>query len=158
MDTTLTRWVYPAPVGGRVGVSAKGGEAVGGILEQIQAQLNRIEARLAKCTEPPGGMVGQRRSPLGARKHMAAVKRRVAEAIERGILPIELGAAIDGEKYYLTQASLAEELGERTRASLGRVKGVSRVANDTAASAVTDEEDAAYRAALERGRRARGDV
>jgi hypothetical protein len=129
---------------------------VGGILEQIQAQLNRIEARLAKCTDPPGGMVGQRRSPLGARKHIAAVKRRVAEAVERGVSPIELGAAIDGEKYYLTQGSLDEELGERTRVSLARVKGAAPAANDTDDSA--EEEDAAYRAALERGRRARGDA
>lgn len=125
---------------------------MGGILEQIQAQLNRIEARLAKCTDPPGGMVGQRKSPLGSRKHMAAVKRRVAEAEARGVAPIELGAAIDGDRFYLTQEALADELGERTRASLARGKGGAQVANDTASS----EEEAAFQAALARGRRTRG--
>lgn len=127
---------------------------MGGILERIEARLDRIEARLAKCSDPPGGMILQRKSPLGARKHMAAVKRRVAEAEARGISPIELGAAIDGEKHYLTQEALAAELGERTRASLAKGKGSPRVANDTA----SDEEEAAYRAALDRGRRSRGNA
>lgn len=123
----------------------------------MQAQLNRIEAavaRLAKCGAP-SGMRGQRKSPLGSRKHIAAVKRRAAEAESQGILPIELGAAIDGEKYYLSEEALAEELGERTRASLARSKGAAQpVANDVA----SPDEEAAFQAALARGRRARGDA
>lgn len=125
---------------------------VGGILEEIKAQLDRIEVRLAKCEGPVAGMVLHRKSPLGARKHMAAVKRRVAAAQAQGIDPIELGAAIDGEKFWLSQASLSEELGERTRLSLSRVKSAEPPANDT-----DTEEQAAYLAALARGRRARGD-
>lgn len=122
---------------------------MGGILEQIQAQLDRIEAKLAKCAGPSGDMVSQRQSPLGGRKHIAAVKRRAAEAEARGIPPLELGAAIDGERYYLSPQALGEELSERTRASLS--KATAPVANDT-------DEDAAYRRSLERGRRARGDA
>jgi hypothetical protein len=130
---------------------------VGGMIEQMQAQLNRIEAavaRLAKCGAP-GGMLPQRKSPLGSRKHREAVKRRVAEAESQGISPIELGAAIDGETFYLTEEAMAEELGERTRASLARSKGAALpVANDIG----SPDEEAAFQAALARGRRARGDA
>lgn len=126
------------------------------MIEQMQAQLNRIEAavaRLAKCGAP-GGMLPQRKSPLGSRKHREAVKRRVADAESQGISPIELGAAIDGETFYLTEEAMAEELGERTRASLARSKGAAPVANDTA----SPDDEAAFQAALARGRRARGDA
>jgi hypothetical protein len=62
-------------------------------------------------------MVEQGFSALGRRKHINAVKRRVAEAIARGVSPSTLGAAIDGERYLLTQESIAEELGQLTVAN-----------------------------------------
>lgn len=76
---------------------------MGGILEQIQAQLNRIEARLAKCTEAPvGDMVDQRRSPLGPRKHCAAVRRMAAEGDTR--------AYKRGKLYMMSREALLEEM------------------------------------------------
>ena len=124
-----------------------------GILEEIRERLERIEARLAK-TDAPAGMVPQKRSPLGARKHRAAVARRVADAEAQGLEPIALGAAIVDDVYYLTRPALDEELGERTRASFAKRGGPpSPAANDTASA----EEEQAFQAALARGRRARGD-
>jgi hypothetical protein len=48
------------------------------------------------------GMIGQEQSPLGRRRHCAAVQRRVASG--------QMGAAIVGRKHLLTQAALSEEL------------------------------------------------
>lgn len=50
-------------------------------------------------------------SPLGPRKHIAAVRRRIAEAETRGVSSVELGAAVDRRRYLLTAESIAEELG-----------------------------------------------
>jgi hypothetical protein len=72
-------------------------------------------------------------SPLGPRKHIAAVRRRVAEAKERDLASTELGAAVMGRRYLLTPESLAEELG---RLPLRKVR--EPVANDT------DAEESAY--------------
>lgn len=77
-----------------------------GILEAIQVQLDRIEARLAKCAAPSAEMVDQRQSPLGRRRHCAAVRRLAAEGDGR--------VAIVGKKHLMTSAALAEELARVT--------------------------------------------
>lgn len=60
----------------------------------------KVERRL-RAAAP--GMIDQARSPLGARRHCAAVKRRLA----RG----EPGASLVGRKHLLTEEALSEELG-----------------------------------------------
>lgn len=56
---------------------------MGGILEDIKAQLDRIELRLAKCEADGDGMVDQHHSPLGPRKHCEVVRRLIAEGDSR---------------------------------------------------------------------------
>ncbi len=101
-----------------------------GILEQIDARLERIEARLAKCAaEPlPGALVDQSRSPLGRRRHCAAVRRMVAEGDAR--------AAVIGRKHLMTEDAL--------RAELSRVS-LAPPANDG-----TPAEASAYQRALDK--------
>lgn len=74
-------------------------------------------------------------SPLGPRIHIAAVRRRMAEAEARGVPSTELGAIVNLRKrrYYLTPESLAEELGSRPMRKVREP-----VANDT------DAEESAY--------------
>jgi hypothetical protein len=59
----------------------------------------RVAARL-RADEP--GMIAQSRSPLGRRRHCAAVKRRVAQH--------EFGAAVVGRQHLLSPEALAQEL------------------------------------------------
>lgn len=73
-------------------------------------------------------------SELGPRKHIQAVRRRIAEAEAQGRPAVELGAAIVGRRYLLTPESMAEELG---RAKAMKPKAA---ANDT------DDEADAYAA------------
>lgn len=87
-----------------------------GILERIEARLERLELHLAKCDTPLGGHVDQRRSPLGRRRHCAAVRRRVLAGDE--------GAAIVGRHFLLSPQALRDEL------ALASQPGVA-VANDT---------------------------
>jgi hypothetical protein len=54
-------------------------------------------------------LVSQATSPLGSRKHCAAVRRRITEH-DAGERPIS-GASINGRRFLLTQEALAEELG-----------------------------------------------
>lgn len=75
---------------------------MGGILERIEERLERLELRLAKCDAPLGGYIDQRSSPLGRRKHCAAVRRRVAAGDE--------GAAIVGRHFMLSPDALRDEL------------------------------------------------
>ena len=91
----------------------------------VKAELNGRDLR----------WIEQAFSPLGPRVHIAAVRRRVAEAEEKGVPSTELGAVADLRKrrYYLTPESLAEELGRRT---VRKVREV--IANDT------DAEESAY--------------
>jgi hypothetical protein len=72
-----------------------------GILEQMAASLERIECFMAK-TRGAEEQVDQKHSPLGSRRHCAAVRRRRAEALG--------GAEIIGKRHLLTRAALAEEL------------------------------------------------
>lgn len=73
-------------------------------------------------------------SPLGPRIHIAAVRRRMAEAEAKGIPSTELGAGMRGKRVYLlTAESVAEELGRRPMR-----KASTPAANDT------DAEESAY--------------
>lgn len=69
----------------------------------LDALADRVVDRWLASTSTR--MVAQTGSPLGPRRHRAAVKRRV----EGG----EGGAAIVGKRHYLTHAALQEELGTR---------------------------------------------
>lgn len=74
--------------------------ALDGILDELAERLAARVAERLRASEP--NMVGQSGSPLGARRHCAAVKRRLA----RG----EPGAAILGRRHLLTAEALGEEL------------------------------------------------
>lgn len=100
-----------------------------GILEQIEARLERIETRLAKCGPVYGdmGLVDQQHSDLGRRKHCAVVRRRIGEG--------EDGAFIVGKRHLLTPEAYREEL---ERENAGKPLDGS------------SEEDAAYRQLMAR--------
>ena len=74
--------------------------ALEGILDELAERLAARVAERLRTGEP--NMVAQSGSPLGARRHCAAVKRRLA----RG----EPGAAILGRRHLLTAEALGEEL------------------------------------------------
>jgi hypothetical protein len=73
-------------------------------LDQLLDELaDRLAARVvSRLRDGEPGMVDQAASPLGARRHCAAVKRRLA----RG----EGGAANVGRRFMLTPEALHEEL------------------------------------------------
>lgn len=79
------------------------------VLNELAQRIGAVVAERLRGGEP--GMVSQEASPLGPRRHCAAVKRRVA----RG----EPGAARIGRKYLLSPDALAEELGRACRAPKG---------------------------------------
>lgn len=87
--------------------------------------------------------IEQANSSLGRRIHIEAVKRRVAEARAKGLSPTELGAAIDGRRYLLSQESMAEELGDRQARGVAKARA-RKAANDQAEAAEGD----AYRNAM----------
>lgn len=100
-----------------------------GILEEIKAQLDRIEVRLAKCEAPlASSMVDQQHSPLTRRKHCEAVRALVAKGDPR--------AYIRGKRCLMTGDALREVM----LADMQRVAG--KPANTT-------EDDAFYRNLLE---------
>ena len=102
---------------------------MGGILEQIQAQLNRIEARLAKTDGED--MVDQSRSDLGPRVHCEVARRLIAAGDQRAVRR--------SRKYLMTRSAIAEALAERALPK-------ARPANDDVA--LPDEEQSAYQQAL----------
>lgn len=71
--------------------------AIGVIAEAI---AERVAARLLAGERP--GWIDQAASPLGRRRHCAAVRRRVAAG--------EPGAAILGRRHVLTAEALGEEM------------------------------------------------
>lgn len=81
--------------------------------------------------------VDQANSALGRRIHIDAVKRRVAQARAQGINPRELGAAIDGRRYLLSQESMAEELGNREAQGAAKAR-MRKVAAEQAAAGESD--------------------
>lgn len=101
----------------------------------VKAELRGVDAR----------WVEQAFSPLGPRKHIAAVRQRIAEAERRGVSPLELGAAMRGKRtYLLTPEAIAEELGK-----LPMRKVREPAANDT------DAEESAYAEVMARAGRGR---
>jgi hypothetical protein len=74
-------------------------------------------------------------SPLGPRRHIAAVRRRMSEAETQGKSPVELGAAVMGRRYLLTPESMAEELARLPEERLAKARAA---ANDV------DDEERAY--------------
>lgn len=99
----------------------------------VRAELRGVDPR----------WIEQAFSSLGPRKHIQAVRNRIAEAEKRGIDPTELGAAIYGRRYLLTPESMAEELGRAKPLAAKR-----RADNDTN----DDAEAEAYAAFLARSR------
>ncbi len=93
-------------------------------MSEVQALLDRLADLLAvrvadRLASTARGMVSQHGSPLGARRHRAAVRRRM----ERG----EPGAAVVGRRHLLSHDALGEELSrasaEKVRAAGGRNEG-----------------------------------
>ncbi len=111
------------------------------LLETITALELKRAKLIARITaeELRGGdprRVAQGLSPLGPRKHIAAVKRRIAEEIEAGEAPGTRGAYKVDRTFLLTQEALAEELGRGSRGAGCRVIKAPRrpvPANDDAA-------------------------
>ncbi len=89
--------------------------------------------------------VDQAHSALTPRVHIAAVKRRLAEASAQGVAPRFLGAKLQGRRFLLSQESMAEEIGARE--AKGVAKARARKASLELAKAESDESEA-YRDAL----------
>lgn len=80
--------------------------------EALIRRLDRLVRAEVRGVDPR--WVEQAFSPLGPRKHIAAVRRRIAEAEAAGRPSTELGAAMRGSRtYLLTPESIAEELARR---------------------------------------------
>ena len=87
-------------------MSAAGGGGIDTLVELFVSELaRRLGTELASTTH---SMVSQHGSPLGARRHRAAVKRR----LENG----QRGAAIVGRRYLLSHDALQCELSALTPA------------------------------------------
>ncbi len=97
---------------------------MGGVLEQIKVQLDRLMKAELRGTDVR--WVEQAFSPLGPRIHIAAARRRIAEADARGVPWLELGVGMRGKRVFLlTPESVAEELGRRP------MRKATPAANDT---------------------------
>ena len=70
------------------------------LLDELAQRVAAVVVERLQAGAP--GMVDQASSPLGARRHCAAVRRRMA----RG----EAGAAVVGRRHLLTTEALGEEL------------------------------------------------
>lgn len=79
-----------------------------GLVDELAHRVAAIVVQ--RLRDAPAGMIDQSASPLGARRHCAAVKRRLA----RG----EAGAAKVGRRYLLSPEALSEELGRTSRGSV----------------------------------------
>lgn len=79
-----------------------------GIMEDIAARLERIEAHLTgPALAASAGMVDQHHTDLGRRVHCAAVRRRRAEGDLEGALIVRNGSA---KRYLLSPTAYASEL------------------------------------------------
>lgn len=94
--------------------------------QTLDAMVRRIVAEELRGRDPR--LVEQGLSPLGARVHCAAVRRRLAE-VEAGERQIA-GAFIRGRTYFLTQEAVAEELGRGTRPGLAKARAKPRPGGD----------------------------
>jgi hypothetical protein len=75
------------------------------VLDELAQRIGAVVVERLRAGEP--GMMDQSASPLGSRRHCAAVKRRIA----RG----ERGAALVGRKHLLSPEALSEELGRASK-------------------------------------------
>ena len=94
-------------------------ELLGALAKLVAAEVVR------ELRSGPADLVSQAVSPLGKRRHCAAVRARVA----RG----DAGASIVGRLHYLTPAALAEELQTTSKPAKRRahqLKAVARPAGD----------------------------
>lgn len=81
-------------------------DRLGPILDVLAEELaERVAARLLNGQRPD--WIDQASSPLGARRHRAAVKRRTGAGLP--------GAAIVGRRHMLSADALAEELAQQSR-------------------------------------------
>lgn len=98
---------------------------MGGILEEINAKLDQVLVRLAKCEAPAvSGWVWPRQSPLGPKAHCAAARKLVAEGDPR--------AYVKGKRHLISPEAVQELM-------LAKM-GESKPANSTSA-----EDDVFYR-------------
>lgn len=105
--------------------------------ELVDDLVERVSnAVVAKLRGSDRGRIGQDKTPLGRRKHIEAVRRRIREEEDAGEAPGTRGAFIVKRRYLLTEAALAEELGRGSRGAGCRVIKAPRrpvPANDDAA-------------------------
>lgn len=84
----------------------------------LDEMADRIAARLhARQHDVAPGMIEQVSSPLGRRRHCAAVRRRVAEG--------KPGASIVGRRYLLSTEALQDELARLSGAKVAAPSGSS---------------------------------
>lgn len=74
----------------------------GGLARILEAAAREARAIADEC-EDRGGWIDQSTSPLGPRRHCAAVRRRMEAGLE--------GAGRAGRRFLLSPSALAEELG-----------------------------------------------
>jgi len=110
----------------------------GGMAQELVRYFARLVA--AELRGADVSLVSGATSPLGARRHNAAVRRRIAEHAA-GELPIS-GASKVGKTHYLTQEALAEELGRPSGPSVSKTK--------PREPSPDDDEQAAYNAVMGR--------
>lgn len=106
-------------------------ELVDAFAHRFRRQLRRIVREETRGQDP--SWVDQTLSILGNRKHIAAVRRRLAAT------PPEPGARVVGRRYLLSQEAIAEELGRASKASPG-VRKVETVDEDDDPVARLDRE------------------
>jgi hypothetical protein len=91
--------------------------------------------------------VDQAHSALTPRIHIAAAKRRLAEASAQGVSPRFLGVDVRGRRYLLSQEAMAEEVGRREAKGVAKARARKQTLELAKAEAEAGE-SAAYREAL----------
>lgn len=86
---------------------------IDGMWDELAERIANIVAR--RLSDGDTGLVDQATSPLGGRKHRAAVQRRLREGKQ--------GASIVGRRFFLTREALQEEL-ERATLERDEAKGI----------------------------------
>jgi hypothetical protein len=88
--------------------------------------------------------VDQAHSSLKPRIHIAAVKRRLAEAEAQGVAPRFLGAKVQGRRFLLSQESMAAELGALEIKGMAKAKA-RKASLELAKAEAEGSDNAAYR-------------
>lgn len=117
-------------------------EFLGALTEQFLERLANLVADrvVQKLRAANDDMIGQEQSPLGRRRHCAAVQRRVAAGLA--------GAAIVGRRHLLTQAALNEELSRpgRTAKESATPKEEPNIADELSAAIAQVKESTTHQA------------